>query len=127
MDWPLVQHILERELYHAMGAIGAQHIAFWATDYARRREPVARFLPQTLIPIIIFNGCWTLIFAFLREPWDVAVVGDWVGKSYIDWVVWFVFLVLGGWGVYREVLYCAGKDRVWVDRFTGRLRDQVAR
>jgi hypothetical protein len=81
-----------------------------------------RYLPHTLIPQLMLCGLITTLCAFLREPWDVAIVGDPWQKSMIDWFFWFFGCVSGGLDAYRKLLYCDGKDRKWVAAFVGKLR-----
>lgn len=119
--WELFQHISEREVLHFFAAYGIIHMSIWAIVTYHAKPQVSRWFPHTLIPMLVMAGMITLIAAYFREPWDVAYAGDPWWKSWVDWGGWFLGLCCGGYDAYRKLLFCDGKSREWVRRFTGKF------
>lgn len=120
--WEFFKHCAGREAFHWFAAVGIAHISIWFMITYHTKPQVYRYMPHTLIPMMMISGLITVMVAFLREPWDVAVVGDPWQKSIIDWFFWVFGTVCGEWDAYRKLLYCDGKDRKWVAALVGKLR-----
>ena len=98
----MVWHIIERFFTHLL--MGASLVLMWAflIDFANRKRNWP-LLPKTLEAIVVLSAIISLPFIFMREPFDIGVVGDWWGKSYFDFVSWFLGLGLSAWGLIRLI------------------------
>jgi hypothetical protein len=92
----LVKHILERSFIHlgwAPWAIGLSIYGFWL---------LGRYKPAWKLPVgpwrWVVPGIVALFITFSREAYDVWQ-GGWVGKSYIDLLVWAGSMTLAGLGL----------------------------
>jgi hypothetical protein len=84
----MILHAIDRGLIHFV-AVGGLMLAFlWGIRLLRKKKPSWDWLPERCLPQLIVAGIIIAFAAFIREPFDVAVVGDPVWKSYTDLGSW---------------------------------------
>jgi hypothetical protein len=77
-------HVIERELIHFFCAPGIMILCLFLIRLLREKKKSWDWIPSRCLPQLIFLAIVIPLMAFLREPYDVSIVGDPTWKSYID-------------------------------------------
>lgn len=95
----LVGHIINRFLTHFTSAYGLTCGVWWGLVLLRKYA--SKWLPDSWLALLITAASIVCLTVFMREPYDVAVVKDWWGKSYFDFASWLLGSGISVWGQYR--------------------------
>ncbi len=76
-------HVIERFIIHFFAAPTVMILGLFAIRLLRERKPQWDWIPARCTPQLIFLAIIIPLIAFIREPFDVSVVGDPLWKTYL--------------------------------------------